>query len=103
MAEEQKEPKQVMKELQQVTTKNQKKVEVGKRLAESNHRRRKAKKREEQAKLERTGVNQYYGTGVVITLGVTGGLGYSISQSKKGGWGEEQLSNSQQNNPKAHL
>ena len=62
------------------------------------------KEREEQAKLEKTasGVNQYYGIGAVITLGVIGGLGYYIYRSKKGGWGEEQPSNSQQNNPKPH-
>ena len=71
MGEEQNEPQQVttkepqpvtqvMKEPQRVTTKNPKKVEVGKRLAKSNHRRREEKKRE-QAKLEKSGVNQYYG------------------------------------------
>ena len=53
MIEEQKEPQQITKELQvmkepqRVTTKNPKKVEVGKRLAESNHKKREAKKREE--------------------------------------------------------
>ena len=81
MAEEQKEPQQVttkepqqvMKEPQRVTTKNPKKVEAGKRLAEHNHRRREEKKRE-QAKLEKSGVNQYYGMGAVIALGVIGGL-----------------------------
>ena len=61
------------------------KVEAGKRLAESNHKRREAKK---QAKLEKSGhwrpVNQYYGIGAVIALGVIGGLGYYIYQSKKG-------------------
>ena len=102
MAEEQKElhqvtkePQQVMKELQRVTTKNPKKVEAGKRLAEHSRRRREEKKRE-QAKLERTRVNQYYGIGAVIALGVIGGLGYYIYWSKKG----EQPSNPQQNNPK---
>ena len=40
------------KEPQRVTTKNPKKVEAGKRLAKSNHKKREAKKREEQAKLE---------------------------------------------------
>ena len=91
------EPQQVTKEpqgeatqVQRVTTKNPKKVEAGKRLAESNHKRRKAKK---QAKLEASGVNQYYGIGAVIALGVIGGLGYYIYQSKKG---------EQQNNPKPH-
>ena len=52
--------------------------------------------------LERTasGVNQYYGIGAVIALGVIGSLGYYIYWSKKGEQGEEQPSNPQQNNPK---
>ena len=29
-------------------------------------------------------VNQYYGIGTVIAVGVTGGLGYYIYQTKKG-------------------
>ena len=72
------EPQQVidvMKELQRVTTKNPKKVESCKRLAESNRKKREAKK---QAKLEAGGVNQYYGIGAVLTLRVIGGLGYYI-------------------------
>ena len=40
---------QVTKEPQQVTTKDPKKVEAGKRLAAINHKKREAKKREEQA------------------------------------------------------
>ena len=54
--------KQVVKEPQRVTTKDPKKVEVGKRLAAINHKKREAKEREEQTKLEKTtsGVNQYY-------------------------------------------
>ena len=83
-----KETQQVTKELQGedtqvqgVTTKNPKKVEAGKRLAESNHKKREAKK---QVKLEASGVNQYYGIGAVIALGVMGGLGYYIYQTKKG-------------------
>ena len=98
MAEE---PQQVTKEpqgeatqVQRVTTKNPKKVEAGKRLAESNHKRREANK---QAKLEASGnwrpVNQYYGIGAVIAPGVIGGLGYYIYRTKK----VEQL---QQNYPK---
>ena len=39
---------------------------------------REAKKREEQVKLEASGVNQYYGIGTVIALGVIGGLSYYI-------------------------
>ena len=46
--------------VQQVTTKNPTKVEAGKRLAESNRKKREAKK---QAKLQASGVNQYYGIG----------------------------------------
>ena len=103
MAEENqvmKEPQQIMKEpqgeaaqVQRVTTKNPKKVEAGKRLAESNHKKREAKKREEQVKLEKSGVNQYYGIGAVLALGVIGGLGYYIYRTKKV---------EQQNNPKPH-
>ena len=61
-------------------------MEAGKRLAEHNHKKREAKEREEQVKLEKTAirVNQYYGIGAVIALGVIGGLGYYIYQTKKG-------------------
>ena len=82
MAEEQKEPQQITKEPQRVTTKNPKEVEAGKRLAEHNSKKREEKKRE-QEKLEARGVNQYYGIGAVIALGVIGGLGYHIYRSKK--------------------
>ena len=84
---------QITKEPQRVTTKNPKKVEAGKRLAESNHKKREVKKREEQVKLEASGVNQYYGIGAVIALGVIGGLGYYIYRTKK-------VKEPQQNNPK---
>ena len=87
-----KEPQQITKEPQRVTTKNQKKVEAGKRLAESNRKNREAKK---QAKLEASGVNQYYGIGAVLALGVIGGLGYYIYRTKK-------VEQPQQNNPKPH-
>ena len=90
-----KEPQGKAAQFQRVTRKNPKKVEAGKRLAESNRKKREAKKREERVKLEASGVNQYYGIGVVITLGVIGGLGYYIYQTKKG----EQP---QRNNPKPH-
>ena len=82
---------QVTKE-PQVTTENPKNVEAGKRLAESNHKKREAKK---QVKLEASGVNQYYGIGAVLALGVIVGLGYYIYQTKK-------VEQPQQNNPKPH-
>ena len=53
-------------------------MEAGKRLAESNRKKREVKKREEQAKLEASRVNQYYGIGAVIASGVIGGYGYYI-------------------------
>ena len=81
MAEENqvtKEPQGEATQVQQVTTKNPKKVEAGKRLAESNHKKREVKKKEEQSKLEKSEnwrpVNQYYGIGAVLALGVIGGL-----------------------------
>ena len=79
--------------------KNPKKVEAGKRLAESNCKKKEVMKREEQAKLETSRVNQYYGIGAVIALRVIGGLGYYIYQTKKV---EQPSSNPQQNNPKPH-
>ena len=48
-----------------------------------------------QAKLEASGVNQYYGIGAVLALGVIGGLGYYIYRTKK-------VVQPQQNNPKPH-
>ena len=62
---------QVQQEPQQVTTKNPKKVEAGKRLAAHNRKKRE-EQRKEQAQLEKTGVNQYYGIEAVIALGVIG-------------------------------
>ena len=75
----------VKKEPQRVTTKNLKKVEAGKRLAVHNRKKRE-EQRKEQVKLEKTasGVNQYYGIGAIIALGVIGGLGYYIYRTKKG-------------------
>ena len=82
--------------------KNPKKMEPGKRLAESNRKKREAKK---QVKLEASGVNQYYGIGAVkgsmgprtlcilLALAVIGGLGYYIYRTKK-------VEQPQKNNPK---
>ena len=89
------EVQQITKEPQRVTTKNPKKVEAGKRLVENNRKKREVKKREEQAKLEVSGVNQYYGIGAVIALGVIGGLGFYIYRTKK-------VEQPQQNNTKPH-
>ena len=79
-----KEPQQVTKEPERVTAKDPKKVEAGKRLAAINCKKREVKKREEQAQLEKIGVNQYHRIGAVIALGVICGLGYYIYRSKKG-------------------
>ena len=57
------------------------------------------KKKEKQAKLEGIRVNQYYGIGAVIALGVIGGLGYYIYRTKKV---EQPQGKAQQNNPKPH-
>ena len=81
--EPQQDPQQVTtKEPQRVTMKDPKKVEAGKRLAAHNHKKRelKAQKSEVQSKL-----NQYYRTGAVIAVGETGGLGYYIYGTRKGG------------------
>ena len=88
-----------LKEPQRVTTKNPKKVEAGKRLAEHNRKKREAKKIEEQVHLEKSGVNQYYGIGGVIVLGVIGGLGYYIYRTKKGQVSQEVKDVSMSHNP----
>ena len=70
-----------MAEENQVTTKEPKKVEEGKRLAEYNHRKR------EELKVQKSEVltsSQYYGIGAVLAVGVIGGLGYYLYQAKKG-------------------
>ena len=84
MKQEQQQVKQEPKEPQRVTTKDPKKIEAGKKLAAINRKKREAKKREEQAQLEKIGVNQYHGIGAVIALEVIGGLGYYIYQTKRG-------------------
>ena len=81
MVEVMKEPQQVQQEKQGVTTKDPKKVEAGKRLAAINHKKREAKKREE---AQNGRMNQYYGIGAVIAVGVIGGLGYYIYRTKTG-------------------
>ena len=56
-------------------------------------RAREKREAKKQAKLEASGVNQYYGIGSVLALGVIGGIGYYIYRTKKV---------EQQNNPKPH-
>ena len=88
MAEENQQ--QVQQEPQQVTTKNPKKVEVGKRLAAYNRRKKEELKvkreglegaaggEQAQKTAEQGELNQYYGIRVVLAVGVIGGLGYYI-------------------------
>ena len=64
-----------MAEENQAMTKDPKKVEVGKRLAEYNHRKSEAQKSEVLTS------STCYG---ILTVGVIGGLGYYIYQTKKG-------------------
>ena len=90
-----KEPRGEAAQVHRVTTKNPKTVEAGKRLAESNRKKREAKKKEEHSKFEKSGVNQYYGIGAVIALEVIGGLDYYIYRTKK-------VEQPQRNNPKPH-
>ena len=70
-----------MAEENQVTTKDPKKFEAGKRLAEYNCRKR------EELKVQKSEVltsSQCYGIGAVLAVGVIGGLGYYVYQAKKG-------------------
>ena len=84
MAEKQKELQQVMKEPQQVTTKNPNRVKAGKRLAKYNHRKREEKKAQTVEQGAASKLNQYYGIKAVLAVGVIGGLGYYIYRTKKG-------------------
>ena len=73
-----------MAEENQVTTKDPKKVEVGKRLAEYNRRKReelKGQKSEVEPKLTSS---TCYGIGAVLAVGVIGGPNYYLYQVKKG-------------------
>ena len=85
------EENQVQQETQRVTTKDPKKVEAGKRLAAHNRKKRELKVQSE--------VNQYYGIGFVLAVGVIGGLGYYIYRTKKA----QQPSHTKTNNPPKQL
>ena len=68
-------------QVQQVTTKDPKKAEVGKRLAESNR-----SKREERARLAKAQCESkltYYGTGAIVAIGALDILGHYMYQLKK--------------------
>ena len=66
-------------------TKDPKKVEVGKRLAEYNHRKREELKVQKSKKVEpMLDSSTCYGIGAVPTVGVIGGLGYYVYQAQKG-------------------
>ena len=73
---------------QQVTTKDPKKVEAGKRLAEYNRKKR------EELKVQKSEVltaSQCYGIGAVLAVGVIGGLGYYVYQAKVSAVAPQQL------------
>ena len=69
-----------MAEENQVMTKDSKKVELGKRLTEYNHRKR------EELKANKSQVEPTltYVTGAVLAVEVIGSLGYYVYQAKKG-------------------
>ena len=70
---------------QQVMTKDPKKVEVGRRLAEYNHRKREELKVQKSEVKPMLDLSMCYGIGAVLAVGVIGGLGYYVYQDKKGG------------------
>ena len=77
MSEENQQQK-MKNQVQGVTTKDPKKVEVGRRLAPQN------RKKKKELKAQKSEVSQYYGIGAVLAVGVIGGLGYYIYRTKKG-------------------
>ena len=83
------------KEPQQVTNPNN--VKAGKRLAEYNCRKREEKK----AQSEASELNQYYGIGAVLAVGVIGGLDYYIYRTKKSPASREVKDVSMPGNPTA--
>ena len=67
--------KETMRELKEVTTKDPKKIEVGRRLAEYNHR----KSKQVEPMLD---LSTCHCIGAVLAVGVIGSLGYYIYHSK---------------------
>ena len=72
-----------MAEENQVMTKDPKKVEAGKRLAEYNHRKRETQNSEE-LKLQKSEVLTSSMCYSMLAVVVIGGLGYYVYQAKKG-------------------
>ena len=64
-------------EVKQVMTKDPKKVEVSKRLAEYNCRKREELSKAQKSEPKLTS-SQNYGTGAIIAIGAVGILGYCI-------------------------
>ena len=74
-------------QIQQVTTKDPKKVEAGKTLAEYNRRKReelKAQKSKSKQVEPMLPLSQCYSIGAALAVGVIGSLGYYVYQAKKG-------------------
>ena len=63
-------------QIQQVTTKDTKKVEQGKKLAEYSHRKREELTQMKVQKRERETNITYYGAGAVVAIGVLGVVNY---------------------------
>ena len=96
MAEENQVTSRKLAEENQVTTKNPKKAEVDKRLAEYNGRKREELKAQKREVLTSS---MCYGIGAILAVGVIGGHGYYLYQAKKGEVLPQQPSHPQQNNP----
>ena len=62
---------------QQVAMKDPKKVELGERLAEYNHRKREELAKAQKSKPKLTS-SQYYGARAIVAIGALGALGYCI-------------------------
>ena len=73
-----------MAEENQVTTKDPKKVEAGRRLAEYNHRKREELKAQKSKVEPKLTLRMCYGIGALLAVGVKAGLGYYLYQAKKG-------------------
>ena len=69
-------------QIQQVTTKDPKKVKVGNRLAEYNHREREELAQMKTQKSESETELTYYDAGAIVAKAVLGVIGYYIYQSK---------------------